>query len=226
MAKQAIVVGDISKRRVVSEFPEMNGEAQEMVTDVEIEKEIEAAHPVLEPGDPGPEVSKTEKPKGLTLEDLSVGDLRYLLEQKLLKEAEAAAVEMKKVEPPSKAPRGMKWVFNRSPQKYEWQYDGVVYEIEGHEMLLFQENIARHARKRSIVSLDAFSNHAVFKIALEGEEKFGMPLKTVNRTELVDRSTNDNPLGRGPGRTHPALLQVDGVADMLSRRQDKFAELE
>jgi hypothetical protein len=74
--------------------------------------------------------------------------------------------------------------------------------------------------------LDAFSNKAIFRIAIEGEEKFGVPLKVVSRTELIDRTVNDNPLGRGSGRTHPAILNVDGVAELLSRRQDKFIELE
>lgn len=221
MAKQAILISDQVKR-TVPEFPEMNGDAQEMVADLEIEQEIEAKHPVMEPEAP----TVPEKAKGPSVEELTVADLRYLLEQKLLKEAEEAAAVTKSVTPPSKAPQGMKWIFNRGPQKFEWQYDGIVYEIEGHEMLLMPQAIARHARKRSIISLDAFTNHAVFRIAVEGELKFGVPLKVVNRTELVDRSSNDNPLGRGPGRTHPALLQVDGVAEMLSRRQDKYAELE
>lgn len=216
----------VSVKRKVVEFPEMNGEAQEMVADAEIEAEIEAKHP-----QPLPEAEVTgeatgEVKKPLNLNDLTVADIRYLLEQKLLKEAEEAAAVMEKIKAPSKAPKGMLWVFNRGPQKWEWQYDGVIYELEGHEMGLFPERVARHARKRSIVSLDAFSNKAVFRVSLEGEEKFGVPLKAVNRTELIDRSVNDNPLGRGSGRTHPAMLSVAGVAELLSRRQDKFVELE
>jgi len=215
---------EVKVKRKVPDFPEMSGDAQDMVTDAEIEAEIEAKHP-----QPLPEVEtkaiEVEKPK-LNLSDLTVADIRYLLEQKLLKEAEDAALIQEQVKAPSKAPKGMLWAFNRGPQKWEWQYDGVIYELEGHEMGLFPERIARHARKRSIVSLDAFSNKAVFRVALEGEEKFGVPLKIVSRTELIDRSTNDNPLGRGSGRTHPAVLNVAGVAELLGRRQDKYVELE
>lgn len=222
MVKRVVVSDGV--KRAVPDFPEMNGEAQEMVLDKAIEDEdderkaVVEIEPVAEP--------EPEEPAKFDPSKLSVSELRFLLEQKLLKEAEEAAKTLKKITPPTKAPKGMKWVFNRSPQKFEWQYNGVVYEIEGHEMALFTDPIARHARKRSILSLDAFTNHAVFKVALEGEEKFGVPLKVVSRTELMDRSTNDNPLGRGPGKTHAALLQVDGVAEMLSRRQDKFVELE
>ena len=213
----------VTVKRKVVDFPEMNGEAQEMVADKDIEAEIESKHPQPLPE---AEVTTEEVKKPLDLNDLTVADIRYLLEQKLLKEAEEAAAVMEKVKAPSKAPRGMLWVFNRGPQKWEWQYDGVIYELEGHAMSLFPERVARHARKRSIVSLDAFSNKAVFRVSLEGEEKFGVPLKAVNRTELIDRSVNDNPLGRGSGRTHPAMLSVAGVAELLSRRQDKFVELE
>lgn len=218
-------MGDVRVKRIVPDFPEMAGEAQEMVTEKDIEDEIEAKHPQLTPEEEVKPVEE-EKAKPFDINALSVADIRYLLEQKLLKEAEEAVKNQDTVKAPSKAPRGMAWAFNRGPQKYEWQYDGVIYELEGHEMSLFPERIARHARKRSIVSLDAFSNKAVFRISLEGEEKFGVPLKVVSRTELIDRSVNDNPLGRGSGRTHPALLNVDGVAELLSRRQDNFVELE
>jgi hypothetical protein len=218
-------MSDVKTKRKVVDFPEMVGEAQEMVTDSDIEAEIEAKHPMPLPEVELP-VKEEEKSKALNLNDLTVADIRYLLEQKLLKEAEDAAAIQEKIKAPSKPPKGMCWVFNRGPQKWEWQYDGVIYELEGHEMGLFPERIARHARKRSIVSLDAFSNKAVFRVALEGEEKFGVPLKAVSRTELIDRSVNDNPLGKGPGRTHPAVLNVAGVAELLSRRQDKYIELE
>jgi len=215
----------VKVKRKVPDFPEMVGEAQEMVADAEIEAEIEAKHPQPLPEAEIKPIVEEEK-KSLDLNSLTVADIRYILEQKLLKEADEAAKNQERVQAPSKAPRGMLWVFNRGPQKWEWQYDGVIYELEGHEMGLFPERIARHARKRSIVSLDAFSNKAVFRISLEGEEKFGVPLKIVSRTELIDRSTNDNPLGRGSGRTHPAMLNVAGVAELLGRRQDKYVELE
>lgn len=218
--KQAV----IGVKRVVPDFPEMDGEAQEMVLEKEIEDEEEQKKPQLAPVEVKQE--EVESPKPVSIEDLSIADIRYILEQKLLKEAEEAAKDMKKIAAPSKAPKNMTWVFNRSPQKYEWMYDGVTYEIEGHAMELHPMNVARHARKRSILSLDAFTNHAVFRIALEGEEKFGVPLKVVNRTELIDRSVNDNPLGKGPGRTHPSLLKVDGVAELFGRRPDTYVELE
>lgn len=215
----------IETKRKVQDFPEMNGDAQEMVAERDIEEEFEKQHPARDI-DPPQEMEPEAEPKKPALEELSSADLRFLLEQRLLKEAAEAKVEQKKIVPPTRAPKNMMWVFNRAPQKFEWQYDGVLYEIEGHSMELFETRVARHARKRSILSLDSFTNKAVFKVALEGEEKFGVPLRVVNRTELVDRSTNDNPLGRGPGKTHATVLQVEGVADLLSRRQDKFAELD
>lgn len=157
----------------------------------------------------------------------TVEELRFMLEQKLLEQAKTAEETGERVKPPAKAPSGMLWVFNRGPQKFEWQYDGTVYEVEGHDMACYPERIARHGRKRSLVSLDPFSNKAVFRLAVEDEEKFGVPLRVVNRTELMDRSVASNFLdGSSPVRTTPKAIRVDGVAEMLARRQDTYVELE
>lgn len=214
-------VSEIVVKRSVPDFPEMAGEAQDMVLDKELEDELDKKFPEL-PKLETPVV--TEKPPDTS--SLSVADLRYLLEQKLLAEANEAVQQKEKVKAPTKAPKGMLWMFNRGATKYEWQYNGIMNELEGHEMGLFDQHVARLGRKHSIISLDAFTNKAVFRISLEGEEKFGIPLKVVNRSELVDRSVNDNPLGRGPGRTHPVILTVDGVAEMMTRRSGQFVELE
>jgi len=210
-----------AEKRTVPNFAELDGEAQEMVLDKDIEEEDATKLAARESVTPQAKVEQAKEPA-----DMSVSELRMLLEKKLLEEAEQAVEAKTLVRPPTKAPAGMVWVFNRAPQKFEWQYDAISYEIDGHDFMLFPERIGRHGRKRSILSLDPFSNKAVYKLALEGEPKFGVPLKIVNRIELMDRTLQDNLIGRGPGKTHSAVVTVDGVADMLARRPSAYAELE
>lgn len=218
----------VEEKRKVPDFAELAGDAQEMVLDKDIEEEDAVRLAAREPAKLSPQLQQATAappPKDL---DSEIADLRALLERKLIEKANKAEESKEAVKAPTKAPAGMLWVFNRAPVQFEWQYDAVAYQIEGHDMALFPERIARHGRKRSILSLDPFTNKAVYKLALEGEAKFGVPLKVVNRIELLDRSLVDNllPSGRGPGKTHSAVVTVDGMADMLSRRQSEFAELE
>lgn len=231
----------LAERRDVPDYAEMDGEAAEMVTDKDIEAEISARPAIISTPDLVP--SEPEK-KPVPASELTLEQLRFLVEQKLLEEANRAAEQKKFVKPPSKAVSGMVWVFNRGPETFVWQYDGTIYEIEGHEMLQLPVRVARHGKKRSLLSLDPLLNKAVFKLALYetepirdankkiiGErirdEKFGVPLKVVKRTELIDRSTSPSILGDGrPVPTHPQLIMVDGVKEMMSRRSSDFAELE
>ena len=160
-------------------------------------------------------------------EDLSIEELQRLLEEKRTQIAREAKDEGKKVAPPTKAPVGMLWVFNRTPDLFFWQYDSLIYEIEGHEMMLFPERVARHGRKRSLLSLDLIANTALFKLVLEDDPKFGVPLRVVNRLELIDRTHDDNPLGAAThGKTHIRAIKVGGATEMLQRRAGQYVELE
>ena len=94
-------------------------------------------------------------------------------------------------------------------------------------MALFPERIARHGKKRSLISLDPFNNKAVWRVALQDDEKFGVPLRIVNRVELMDRTSTANLLGDGaPVPTTLKVLKVDGVAEMMERRSSEYVELE
>lgn len=158
-------------------------------------------------------------------DELTIMQLRLLLEQKLLAEAKKTSGD--RLAPPSKAPGGLAWLFNRGSAPFIWQYDALVYELDGHDMQLFPERVARHGKKRSLVSLDPVANTALFQCVLESDPKFGIPLKIVNRTELIDRTTDANPLGVGsPVPTRLVALQVGGAAESLLRRSDQFVELE
>ena len=126
-------------------------------TDVEIPEPEE----VVLPDGKTAQTSKTQP------EDLSIEELQRLLEEKRAQIAKDSKDEGKKVAPPTKAPAGMLWVFNRTPEQFIWQYDSLVDEIEGHDMMLFPERVARHGRKRSLVSLDPIANTAVFQLVLE-----------------------------------------------------------
>lgn len=185
-------------------------------TDVEIPEPEEIVSAVVETAP----ASET-KP-----EDLSIDELQRLLEVKRTQIAKDAKEEGKKVAPPTKAPAGMLWVFNRTPDTFIWQYDSLIYEIEGHDMMLFPERIARHGRKRSLLSLDLIANTALFKLVLEDDPKFGVPLRVVNRLELIDRTNDDNPLGAATyGKTHIRAIKVAGASEMLQRRSDQYVEL-
>ena len=168
-----------------------------------------------------------KEPPTTAAEDLSLEQLQYLLEQKRTAIAQQAEAEHAPVKPPQRAPAGMLWIFNRGPHRFIWQYDAIVYEIEGHDMMLFPERVGRHGRKRSLISLDPILNTAVFQVVLEDDKKFGVPLRIVNRLELIDRTTDPNPLGRGaPVPTHPMALSVAGAYEAMQRRTDRFVELE
>lgn len=226
------------EKRQVPDFAEMDGDAQDMVADVEIERELAAKPAIASKPEP-----TQDKPEPINAADLTVEQLQFLLEQKRFAEAEKAAAAQAFVKPPTKAPNGMLWVFNRGPEQFEWQYDGDLYQIEGHSMEVFLEKAARHGRKRSILSLDPLNNKAVFKLALYEVEpirkdgkivsekikdpKFGVPLKAVNRTELMDRSSAPSLLPSGaPTKTHAQVIFVDGVQEMMARRPDTYVELE
>ena len=168
-----------------------------------------------------------QRPTTPSINDLSIEELQTLLEQKRLDIAKQTALNFKPVRPPSKAPHGMLWVFNRTAEEFAWQYDSLVYTMAGHEMTLLPERIAMHGRKRSLVSLDPVANTAVYKLAVEMDAKFGHPLRVVNRLELIDRSTDNNPLGAAlKGSTRLAHLAVSGAAESMARRADQFVELE
>src|SRR3990167_754049 len=92
------------------------------------EENIEAPEPEEELPIPAPPAIEATRP-----EDLSIEDLQRLIEQKRLDVAKEAESEGKKVVPPTKAPAGMLWVFNRTSDPFFWQYDSLLYEIEGHD---------------------------------------------------------------------------------------------
>ena len=168
-----------------------------------------------------------QPPSSFKVTDLSIEELQNLLEQKRAENAQKAAAEAKPVKAPSKAPHGMLWVFNRTTEEFTFQYDSLTYSVAGHEMTLLPERIATHGRKRSLVSLDPVANTAVYKLVTEKDAKFGHPLKVVNRMELIDRSTDNNPLGaalRVP--THLRAIPVAGAAESMARRADQYVELE
>ena len=186
-------------------------------TDVELPEPEETVSPTVETA-----TSSETRP-----EDLSIDELQRLLEVKRTQIAKDAKEEGKKVNPPTKAPAGMLWVFNRTPDTFMWQYDSLIYEVEGHDMMLFPERVARHGRKRSMLSLDLVANTALFKLVLEDDPKFGVPLRVVNRLELIDRTHDDNPLGAATyGKTHIRAIKVAGATEMLQRRSDQYVELE
>lgn len=233
----------LEERRSVPDYAEMDGEAAEMVADKGLEAEIAAKAGEAIVSKPDPVEEKPEN-KAVPAKELTLEQLRFLLEQKLLEEANKAAEQKKTVKPPAKATPGFMWVFNRGSEPFEWQYNGDIYRLEGYEMGQFQARCARHGKKRSLLSLDPLANKAVFRLALYEVEPirdkngkivgekikdptFGVPLKVVKRTELIDRSTAKSTLGDGrPVPTHPEVIMVDGVKELMARRVGDYAELE
>lgn len=128
---------------------------------------------------------------------------------------------------PPEAPVGFVWVFNRGPEEFEWQHDSRHYKIAGHSFGLFPQMVAEHGKRRSLIALDTVTNSAVHQLVLpEDVRVYGVRLGSTKRVELIDRRTSDNPIGVTTDvPTRVAVVRVDGVREMLERRQDLFPEV-
>jgi len=99
---------------------------------------------------------------------------------------------------PPPASHGKKWVFNRLPEPYEALFNSQPILFEPHSFREIDAMVAPHIVAWSIIQLPS-SGPPVRALALEGKKQFGVPLGGPRPVEMIDRSENDNPTGRGTG---------------------------
>lgn len=111
------------------------------------------------------------------------------------------------------APPGFAWVYNRLAKPWDGipaQFDGVEYYFKPHECRLLSEVVAEFLYNQSIVSFDMKTNTGRRALSLQSKPDFGEPLDAPATDELIDRTSGDNPAGKGTGglKTKAARVAV------------------
>jgi len=118
-------------------------------------------------------------------------------------------------------PAGFRWAYNRLDRPYENMFDGMVYAFDAHEYRLLTIDVARFLWSQAIIQYDPTGRRGVRALALDPlspdmmeeheAEGFGEPMADPKNAELLDRSRDDNPVGKTPlggVKTRPALVAV------------------
>jgi hypothetical protein len=122
-------------------------------------------------------------------------------------------------------PVGFRWAYNRLDRPFESMFDGMVYAFDEHEYRLLTLDVAKFLWSQSVISFDPTKPRGVRALALdpfsdqmtEPDESngFGEPLADPKNAELIDRSTDPNPAGKGAGpgvKTRPAVLSISAAS--------------
>lgn len=107
-----------------------------------------------------------------------------------------------------KAPVGFQWLYNRLGRDFEMQFDLQPWLFEPHEMRLAPNDVARFLHHNSVVKVDLTTSSGVRALVPEGDKAFLVPYDEDGSDELIDRSKNDNPLGRGTGGVKTRAVKV------------------
>ena len=110
------------------------------------------------------------------------------------------------------APPGFAYLKNRGTLPYEEMFDGRVYAFAPGEVKLLSNETATFLRSFSLVQVDLERNTGERVLVTQDDPKWNETLDTSDYIELVDRSSGDNPVGRGTGgiKTHAAVIPVGG----------------
>lgn len=151
--------------------------------------------------------TKLEVKASFTVDDDDAGEMK---EQAKLEVVNTPEPEEKGVELPPPAPEGWRWVYNRLPEPYEAKFNSQPTLFEAHEFKQVSAKIAPHICSWSIVQLPA-TGPPVRALVLEGKKGFGVPLKVGRPQEMIDRSSDPNPTGRGTDGipTKPKLIYIN-----------------
>jgi hypothetical protein len=80
---------------------------------------------------------------------------------------------------------------NRTDKDFHFMYDGIQYKVPAQEELDATEDVANHARKKSIMSYDLESGRALYQIGIKGVHDIGfMGAGKTNEDELINRETD------------------------------------
>lgn len=117
-------------------------------------------------------------------------------------------------------PAGFRWIYNRLPRPYENQFDGMVYAFDANEYRLVTLDVARFLWSQSVISYNPVTGRGTRALALDPfssdklepneDAGFGEPLPEPKNVELIDRTQDDNPMGRSTGgeKTRSAVVSV------------------
>ena len=110
------------------------------------------------------------------------------------------------------APSGFRWVKNRLGRSYDGLFDGQTFVFAPQEERLMTTEIAEFLHNQSLISINASTYEGTRALALDGSREFEEPITMERPLELLDRSDDDNPIGRGTGglKTHAAQVRVRG----------------
>lgn len=124
-------------------------------------------------------------------------------------------------------PGGFRWAYNRLDRIYESMFDGIVYAFDPHEYRLLTIEVARFLWAQSVISYDPTKRFGVRALALDPlspslmeaheADGFGEPMGDPKNVELLDRSTDPNPIGKSTGgiKTKPAVVSITAGATAL-----------
>lgn len=159
--------------------------------------------------------------------DFTIEQLEEMIEAKRREFGKGVKAIGEVVAPPGKAPTGFIWVYNRGPDRFDWQFNSISYSLDGHSFGLFTNVVAEHGKRRSLLSVDMITNHSTHQLALpEDVAEYGRPMKKSRRFEVIDRSTSDDPAQLGTGeKTRVAVLTVEGNEESNIPRVGSFTEL-
>jgi len=130
----------------------------------------------------------------------------------------------------SHPPAGFRWAYNRLDRPYESMFDGMVYAFDEHEYRLLTLDVARFLWNQSIIQYDPTGRRGVRALAMDPfspdlmeeheAEGFGEPMADPQNVELLDRSRDNNPLGKSTGglKTKPVLIPVTSSGGSLLPR--------
>ena len=122
----------------------------------------------------------------------------------------------KEVSEVPKAPPGFSWLYNRLPIVYEAMFDLKLYSFGPGEMRLVPSDTATFLNHNSVIKVDLTTSRGVRALVPQMEDdgknhpEFGVPYNEALGDEVIDRSVDDNPMGRGTGglKTHAVKVPV------------------
>lgn len=124
---------------------------------------------------------------------------------------------------PTPAPPGFAWLKNRTTDTREGLFDGAVEVFKPLEAKLLPLDRAVYLRHHAILQSD-FGTATRWLVGPDDPEWHDpTPLNASGIVELVDRSSNDNPLGAGTGglKTKATVVPIPG--SLRSRAQTRVS---
>lgn len=197
------------------------------MNEAKVDFKVEKRNPIILQADQIEDATDVVDQKYARQPDFTIDQLEEMIEAKRKEFGKGVKAVGEIVAPPGKAPTGFIWVYNRGPQKFEWQHNSICYELDGHSFGLFTAIVGEHGRRRSLLSIDIMTNHSTHQLALPDDlSTYGRPLRKINRVEVIDRSTSDDPAQLGTGeKTRVAVLNVEGNEESSTQRVGSFTEL-